>query len=160
MPQANPEATAVNAGNLPSAPLWRRLAAIFYDSFLAGALLMLIGALYLSAKVALLGAATAEQQNQGYDPLLSTLLLFTLFFFFALCWRRNGQTLGMQAWRIRIQTEQGQIISWWQCLLRFLCAWPSVGFGAIGLFWSLIDPKQLAWHDRFSLSRVVLLPKR
>ncbi len=148
------------AHTLPRASVWRRLAALVYDSLLAGALIMLTGALYLAARVALFGSAQTLEQNQGYDPLLSTLIVFVLFFFFSSCWRRRGQTLGMQAWRIRVQTESGDVISWWQCLLRFLCAFPALGLCGIGLFWCWIDREQLAWHDRFSLSRVVLLPKR
>ncbi len=157
MHQPQPLPAAID---LPPAPVWRRLGAILYDSLLCAALLMLTGALYLAARVALLGADQVAAANRGYDPVLSTLLVFVLFFFFALFWRRRGQTLGMQAWRIRVQTEEGQIISWWQCLLRFLCAWPALGLCFIGLLWSWIDRDHLAWHDRFSITRVVLLPKR
>ena len=51
----------------------------------------------------------------------STVFLIT-FLFFALFWTRSGQTLGMLAWRLRIESEQGQPVDAKQALLRFMCA--------------------------------------
>ena len=53
------------------------------------------------------------------DPLLSTILLFVLFGFFAKFWTHSGQTLGMQVWGVRVQNADGSRISLWQALLRF-----------------------------------------
>jgi uncharacterized RDD family membrane protein YckC len=60
-----------------------------------------------------------------FHPFLATLLLFVTFGFFARFWTYKGQTLGMQAWRIRVQNADGSAITLWQSLLRFMIAIPS-----------------------------------
>lgn len=39
------------------------------------------------------------------DPLLSTILVFMLFGFFAKFWTHGGQTLGMQVWGFAYKTQ-------------------------------------------------------
>jgi hypothetical protein len=67
------------------------------------------------------------------DPLLSTVLLFVLFGFFAKFWTWSGQTLGMQVWCIRVQNADGSSISLWQALLRFVVSIASLLCVASGL---------------------------
>ena len=101
----------------------------------------------------------AEAGGLDIDPILSTLLLFTLFAFFAKFWTHNGQTLGMQVWGVRIQNADGSAIDLWQALLRFLIAimsWLALG---LGYWWMLVDKKRRTWHDIYSESQVVQLPK-
>ena len=93
-------------------------------------------------------------------PLFQLYLLSVYMAFFCWFWRRNGQTLGMQAWRLQIQDLDGGRISVWQCLKRLLGAMLSaLCFGA-GYWWMLLDKEQRCWHDRLSQSRVVVLPKQ
>ncbi|RRJ85324.1 RDD family protein [Aestuariirhabdus litorea] len=145
---------------LANAPLWRRFAAMFYDSLLIVALSMLVTAIYIGIRVLLGGSEATEQQlNSSHgDAFLTSLLFMVVFGFFAIFWTRSGQTLGMQAWSIRIQNEDGSMISLWQCLLRYLVAIPSLLLLGAGFFWAKFDKEGLTWHDRYSLSRVVLLP--
>ena len=72
----------------------------------------------------------------------------------------NGQTLGMQVWGVRIQNRDGTAIDLWQALLRFFIAIGSWLFGGLGFLWMLWDKDRLTWHDRYSESVVVQLPKR
>lgn len=155
-----PEAPA----SLPPAPLWRRLAAMFYDSLLVIALLMVTTAIYLGVAAAIMGTEELQTHldagGMSRDPFYKTVLFLTTFFFFAYFWRRLGQTLGMQAWRVRIQNPDGTAITWTQCLLRFMVAivsWLCLG---LGYLWMLWDKDGLTWHDRYSESRVVQLPPR
>jgi uncharacterized RDD family membrane protein YckC len=93
------------------------------------------------------------------DPLLSTILFLSLFGFFAKFWTHNGQTLGMQVWGIRIQNTNGSAISLWQALVRFLTAivsWLCLG---LGFLWMLRDKQKRTWHDIYSESQTVQLPK-
>lgn len=80
--------------------------------------------------------------------------------FFGLFWRKTGQTLGMQAWRIRVIPCSGDRLSWGQVVLR--CAGAAVSAACLGLgyLWPLVDRDGRSWHDRLSGSRLVLLPKR
>lgn len=94
------------------------------------------------------------------DPLLSTVLLFVLFGFFAKFWTWSGQTLGMQVWCIRVQNVDGSSISLWQALLRFvvsIASWLCLG---LGFYWSLFDKQKRSWHDMYSNTQLVQIPKK
>ena len=88
------------------APLWRRFAAMFYDSLILLAISMAYGAV-----VTALGAILLPPAEQDYQPMfeagtlkeLVTLgWLCTLVLFFSFFWHKSGQTVGMKAWRIQI----------------------------------------------------------
>lgn len=151
-------------GAFPAAGLPRRLAAMFYDFLLSVALMMVVTLLYQQVILRLMYGSTqlqamAEAGQLDIDPLLSTLLLFSLFGFFAKFWTHNGQTLGMQVWGVRIQNADGSAIDLWQALLRFLLAilsWLCLG---LGYWWMLWDKQKRTWHDHYSDSVVVQLPK-
>ncbi|MCK5894380.1 MAG: RDD family protein [Endozoicomonadaceae bacterium] len=142
---------------LPNAPLWRRLAAMFYDSLLVVALMMVTTGLYHAMINQWL--LKMDDAPLGINPYLATLLVFVTFGFFACFWTYKGQTLGMQVWRIRVQNADGSVISLWQCLLRFMVAIPAIGLALIGELWMKIDKKGKTWPDRYSMSEVVELPK-
>ncbi|TBU78243.1 RDD family protein [Phytopseudomonas daroniae] len=150
-------------GTFPTAGLGRRLAAVLYDSFLCVALLIVVTFLYKLIQMGIYGEAQLRQWSEAGaldgDPLLSTLLLLSLFGFFAKFWTHNGQTLGMQVWGIRVQNADGTAISVWQALLRFLVAilsWLTLG---LGYLWIVFDKQKRSWHDLYSDSLVVRLPK-
>ncbi|MCQ4263865.1 hypothetical protein CXK91_19950 [Stutzerimonas stutzeri] len=151
-------------GQFPAAGLVRRLAAMFYDSLLCIALMMVVTLLYQQVLLRLLYGsdqlqALAEAGRLDIDPLLSTLLLFSLFAFFAKFWTHTGQTLGMQVWGIRIQNADGTAVDLWQALLRFLIALVSLVCLGLGYWWMLVDKQKRTWHDIYSESQAVQLPK-
>lgn len=135
----------------PPASLGKRLAAIVYDS------LLLVTVLYFAGFIAL--AFTGGEPIEARNPLYTSYLFFVAFFYFAIPWVRSGQTLGMKTWRLRVQNENGQPISWWQALLRFLCACLSWACLGLGFIWSLFDKQRRTWHDRFSETVLIQLPK-
>ncbi len=151
-------------GDFPAAGLGRRLAAIFYDALLCVALLMVTTFLYKLIWMAFVGEAKLRQLSESGaldgDPLLSTILFFALFAFFAKFWTHAGQTLGMQVWGIRVQNADGSGISLWQALLRFVVAIGSWLCMGLGFFWSLFDKQKRSWHDMYSDTQVVRIPKR
>jgi uncharacterized RDD family membrane protein YckC len=135
---------------LTTAPFLKRLAALFYDSLLVIALLMLATALAFWLKG---GPVPA------HSLFFRLYLLFVGGLFFVGFWVTGGQTLGMQTWRLRVQRSDGRPLGFWQALWRFVLAVPLVGCFGIGLLWMFIDREHLALHDRLSGSRVVMLPK-
>ncbi|WP_068828153.1 RDD family protein [Pseudomonas sp. BMS12] len=150
-------------GEFPGAGLIRRCAAMFYDFLLCVALMMVITLLYKVVQMGIYGQEQLRQMSDAGaldgDPLLSTLLVMSLFGFFAKFWTHNGQTLGMQVWGLRIQNADGSAVSLWQALLRFVVSigsWLCLG---LGFFWVLWDKNKRSWHDIYSDSRVVQLPK-
>jgi uncharacterized RDD family membrane protein YckC len=151
-------------GDFAPAGLGRRLAAICYDALLCVALLMVTTFIYKLVWMAFVGEARLRQMSESGsldgDPLLSTLLLFAVFAFFAKFWTHAGQTLGMQVWGIRVQNADGTGISLWQALLRFVVAiasWLCVG---LGFLWSLFDKQKRSWHDMYSETQLVRIPKQ
>ena len=88
------------------------------------------------------------------------IVLLVLFLFFGSFWVYGGQTLGMRAWRLRVEGREGGPVDWPQASRRFAAAflaWLPMGAGVL---WLIIDRDGLAWHDRLSGTRVVLLPKK
>jgi uncharacterized RDD family membrane protein YckC len=135
-----------------------------YDLALCLALLMVTTLLYKLAAMAIIGEARLRQLSDARvldgDPLLSTLLVLVLFGFFATFWTRAGQTLGMQVWGIRVQNSDGSAISLWQALLRFMVAMASWLCLGLGFAWVLVDRRKRSWHDIYSASQIVRLPRR
>ncbi|MGL4316489.1 MAG: RDD family protein [Pseudomonas sp.] len=158
-----PKHTLRPIGEFPAAGLPRRFAAMFYDSFLSIALLMVITLTYKGVQMAIVGEERLRQLSDAGaldgDPLLSTLLVLGLFGFFAKFWTHNGQTLGMQVWGVRIQNRDGSAISLWQALLRFMVATASWLCLGLGFLWALWDKDKRTWHDIYSDSLAVQLPK-
>jgi uncharacterized RDD family membrane protein YckC len=150
---------------LPTAGVIRRLAAMVYDS------LLVFGVLFTATLPTVFlqpaqDAAIANEQVVNELPNLVDGWPFQLYLlavyggFFCWFWMKNGQTLGMQAWRLRIENDKGQTIAFHQCLLRLLGAVISCLLLGAGYWWIWIDKQQLSWHDRLSKSRVVVLPKK
>jgi uncharacterized RDD family membrane protein YckC len=91
--------------------------------------------------------------------LFQTYLLGVMLVFFSWFWLHGGQTLGMRAWRLRVVSRDGAPLRARQALARFGWALPSLLCFGLGLLWVLVDKERLAWHDRLSGTRLVLLPK-
>jgi uncharacterized RDD family membrane protein YckC len=129
----------------------RRIAAACYDALLLGAVWMLA----TLAIVALRGGEPVPPGQPGYQLLL---LSATALFFIA-SWLRGGQTLGMRAWRLRVEQQSGGPLDVWTGIVRFIAGLLSVLTGGLGLVWLWIDRDELTWHDRLAGTRVVVVPK-
>lgn len=132
------------------AGLRRRLASMLYES------LLLIGVLALTFLVPLLmlGIGTNYTPNGG---VLWVYIFFVLGGYFLWYWRRGGQTLAMQTWKLKIVDINGGVVSLKQGWLRYALAWPSVLFFGAGLLWALFDREHQFLHDRLAGTRIVLL---
>jgi len=153
--------TDTDSQTYPRAGLLRRLAALLYDAFLVAAIWMLLGFMLQL----LVGPDTSQlvdgrvQTDPLLDNILFLLMVTSAFGFYLWFWTRSGQTLGMIAWQIRVESLDGSLISPVQGLIRFLAAWPSFFMLGLGFVWLYIDPRGDTVHDKLSSSRVVLLPK-
>jgi uncharacterized RDD family membrane protein YckC len=153
---ASREEFATAAAALPPAGLLRRLAAMVYDGLLLLALLMIVTACFLPFT----GGEAVRWQT---FPLLTLLywpvLAGAVVVYFGMPWTERGQTLGMASWRIRVQRDDGYLLTWRDVVVRLgasVLSWVPAGLGWV---WVLVDGERRAWHDRLSRSRVVLLPK-
>jgi uncharacterized RDD family membrane protein YckC len=91
-------------------------------------------------------------------------MLFQLFVFgfiplsfFSGFWIYGGQTIGMRAWRFKVVTDQGDRLRWGDALKRYLAALLSWLLIGLGFLWVFLDPEKLAWHDRLSKTRLVMV---
>jgi len=131
--------------NIPSqqsCSLARRVCAIFYD-------LLLLGSIFFFGTLIIMPFNAGQPIEHGNLPYNIYLLVIT-YLYFTWQWTHGGQTLGMRAWKIRLQRQDGGNVGWRNASLRFLLALLSgLAFGA-GFFQALIDPDRLAFHDRYS----------
>jgi uncharacterized RDD family membrane protein YckC len=140
----------------PTAPrpagVWRRFAAGFYDLLLVAAVWMLITLIV----IVLRGGEAISPGALSYQ-----LLLFVIAAaFYISSWLRGGQTLGMRAWRIRLEKNSGAAIDLRTGLLRFATGLLTIASGGVGLMWLWIDRDGLTWHDRLAGTRVIVLPAK
>lgn len=116
-----------------------RLAAIVYDGMLILALLFLVGTV-LTVIGTLLTMQTGTESAQArslpvwYQNIVMTpSFILTLVGFYGIFWRRGGQTLGMQTWRLKTVNDSGYLLTWGQAFKRIMAAslMPLI-FGVIG----------------------------
>src|SRR4030067_170759 len=91
--------------DLPPPGLPRRLGAMFYDSLLLLALLMMLSYPY----VWLTGG---DKPGLIVRTLYQLYLLVICFFYYAGFWVRGGQTLGLRTWRMKLVRNDGGAINW------------------------------------------------
>lgn len=127
--------------------IFKRLAVIIYD------LLLLIAILFLATLILLPFQKGHLFQANSWQ--FSIYLLFVSFLFYGWFWTKNGQTLGLVAWKLRVADKNGHNISWQQALIRFTIAILSWGVCGLGILWMLFNKDRLTWHDIASNSRLL-----
>ena len=146
---------------LPVASLLRRLAALIYDAFLMFAITLAYATLMLIVKIIFNGTDNLESIQPG--PALQWLslvgLLISLGGYYFICWRKQGQTLGMKAWRLRLQRHDGNLASPFQCIKRSVLATLSLVAGGIGYLWILWPSNSGCLHDILTDTDIVVVPK-
>lgn len=147
--------------SLITAPLWRRLIAMFYDGLLLAAIWFVVGAAAVGLEVAMVGADSirASHRAAAHGLVVQIPVALATYLFYGLCWTRSGQTLGMKTWHLKLISTESEKVSWRQSAIRLLVACASLGCLGAGYWWALFDREGASWHDRASRSRVVQLPK-
>jgi uncharacterized RDD family membrane protein YckC len=157
-PVSSPARISATEGGLGGRPLAelaglrRRLASMLYESML------LLGVLALTFLVpSLILGQIADFVPPGW--LLWVHVFAVLGVYFVWYWRRGGQTLAMQTWRLKIVVAaDGRLAPVGRCWVRYTLAWPSVLLGGVGLVWALVDRDRQFLHDRLAGTCIVLLP--
>jgi uncharacterized RDD family membrane protein YckC len=133
------------------AGLLRRLAALGYDALLLAAVWLVLAAIVVGAR-----EQRAVEAGTWWWQLC---LAAATWLFFAGFWTRAGQTLGMRAWKLKLERDDGGRITLARATLRFAAAWLSALPAGAGYWWAWLDPERRTWHDRLSRTRVVLVAK-
>lgn len=130
----------------------RRLASMFYESLLLFAVAFAATGLFFVASG---GASTGGWQRHALQAYL--LAVFAAYFLW--CWLRNGQTLAMKAWRIRLVYPGRTRVPAGRALARFALAALLVPTG-ISILWALLDRDRQFLHDRLAGTRLVLVARK
>ena len=144
---------------LPSAGLFRRIAALVYDSLLLFAISLAYGVLVWLIRSLIEGSL----EGHGVTSTPASILFMvgwwlSLAYYYIYCWKKRGQTLAMKAWRLRLQQPDGSLTTNKQHWLRALIAPLSLAI-IVGLLWRFWDKNGDCLHDKLTGTRVVLLPK-
>ncbi len=150
--------------DFPRAGFRRRFGSWVYDVLIAFAVYMVAGA--VSFLLIYLGYYLGLYNMQGCEHFSDTIShtywlkwpnefwkLAWVSFFFVWFWSRSGQTLGMRAWRLKVQNQDGTRLSKTTAIKRLF---PT--FLGLGNLTVLFDRKhKLSLQDRLTDTEVVLL---
>ena len=144
----------------PRAHFLKRLGAYIYDVMALAAVLML--ATIIALLVVVIGEKSGAIDLSSYRDTADYLsksgifivyITFVIAGFFSYFWTKAGQTIGMKAWRLRVQNSDGSNITTMQSLIR-------LGTSAFGLgnFLALLQNRN-AFQDLWAECEVVVLTK-
>ena len=149
--------------NFPRASFTRRLGAIIYDLLLAIAVYMISGAIGFGVFVTLISTELIDMgkfehisdllnANSFYLAIYRSWVVGCIGVFYITFWSYGGQTLGMRAWRLKVQHPNGQCLIFITATARLI--WSLLG---IGNLWIFVNRDKLALQDKITQSEVVVL---
>jgi len=94
----------------------RRFACMMYEAVLLFGVVFLAGYLF--------DTLTQSKHALMLRHARQLWLFIVIGIYFVLCWRRNGQTLPMKTWNIRLLDRDGRPPSVPRLVLRSLLSWP------------------------------------
>ena len=147
---------------LERAGLMRRLAAWLYDLLVVISLMMVAGFIYFLLTIfALKLGWLSLGEHEDVAALINAShwyqlgLVAVAIFFYCWFWRTSGQTIGMRAWRLRVQNTDGRRLRLAQCIIRAASA--LLGLGNI---WLLFNPRtKLALQDKIADCEMIIMSK-
>ncbi|WP_456379358.1 RDD family protein [Thiolapillus sp.] len=148
--------TALNLENAAEPGLFRRLAAIIYDSVLVAALMAAAFTLIYLPLATVFGMENI-QDYPLYKTAMTIWMLTVGIGFHLWFWTHGGQTLGMRAWRMMLFSNDGRSPGLRQVVIRYVVAIVSLAALGLGFLWVFIDPQKRTWHDIASGTRLVLV---
>ena len=128
---------------------FRRLLALFYDLLLIAGIL-----LSFTLLIVIINGGAISSFLGGNLILLSYFLIS--FIFYVYFWRFNdGQTLGMQAWKIKLVADDNQAISIKSMLQRLVLGLLFGSIAGLNFFVILFRSDKKSLNDIFSKTRIV-----
>jgi len=118
-----------------------------YESLLLAGVAFFAALLFLGAS----GASPSEWTRHAFQ----VYLFFVIGLYFVGSWRRGGQTLAMKTWKLRLVGTDGARITLRQAMVRYVCAWPCLLLGGIGILYAPFDRERQFLHDRLAGTSIV-----
>ena len=125
----------------------RRLICMVYESLLLAGVAFFAGLLFLGV--------TGGAANGWLRHAFQVYLFLVIGLYFAGSWRRRGQTLAMKTWKLRLVGANGGRITLLQAMVRYVCAWPCLALGGIGILYAPFDRDRQFLHDRLAGTTIV-----
>tara|TARA_B100001750_G_C15467766_1_gene578038 strand:+ start:212 stop:628 length:417 start_codon:yes stop_codon:yes gene_type:complete len=133
-----------------SAGFLKRILALIYDSLLIAAIIIVASLLLVFINGEYPKPGTFLSVIQFFISILVGPLFYSYF------WLTNdGQTTGMQAWKIKLVSSNESKLNMKQTYLRCLISVISFLFIGIGYFWILFNKNKLSWSDIATKTRVI-----
>lgn len=144
----------------PNAALWKRLFATIYDTLILIAVSLLYGALATAISTQIFGHTPENYRPNTNGLIMLVGWIVTVLAFYCFFWIKVGQTVAMKAWRIKLVTESGDVLTLQRCIARCALGFAGLAFFGVGYLWSLVDKERCCAHDRLTATRVVQLTKK
>ena len=150
----------------PRAGFNRRVASLIYDALVVIAFAMLTTVVFLGLVQGMLSLGWYSLEgHEDVSALIQTtptlyysrsvLLVIVSVSFFSYFWTKSGQTIGMRAWRLKVQNPDGKLLTWPQAILRSLTA--LLGLGNVLVLFDIKHKRAL--QDLLSGTEVLVLSK-
>ena len=140
-------AGAVARTGYPYPSIKRRLICMVYESLLLLGIAFFTGLLFLGA--------TDANPSGWLRHAFQVYLFLVIGLYFVGSWRRSGQTLAMKTWKLRLAGADGARITLRQAIVRYVCAWPCLLLGGIGILYAPFDRERRFLHDRLAGTSIV-----
>ena len=129
------------AADLRTPSLLRRMACFLYEGILLFGVVFVAGIIY---------SVVSQQRHalQGRYGMIAALFV-VLGIYFVWYWSRNGQTLAMQTWHVRLVDRDGLAVSRSRALARYLASW-------VWFLPSLAIAYAAGWHSTWAVFGCVL----
>ncbi|MES2182509.1 MAG: RDD family protein [Pseudomonadota bacterium] len=127
-------------------------ACLIYDALVIIALSFACALLF----VWLLGEATQGVKHY----LLQLFLWLSIGVYFVWCWHKSGQTLAMQAWKLKLVTQEDvnqapQLLTFKLAIARYALASVGLMLFGVGFLWVIVDRDTLFLHDRLLKTQII-----
>lgn len=142
--ESNQEAVAV-------AKIRHRLLAMVYD----GLIIMFITTVAVLIIQGVLIGGQELAPDHWLNKILKPFWFVPGFFYLSYYWRKNGQTPSMKIWKIQLQNQRGNLVSWPQALIRYITA-----IMGLGLVLALFNKKRLSLQDLLSKTTIVMAEEK
>ncbi len=121
---------------------------MLYESLLLVGVAFFAGLLFLGV--------TGANPNGWTRHAFQVYLFIVIGLYFVGSWRRGGQTLAMKTWKLRLVGADGANITLRQAMVRYVCAWPCLLLGGLGILYAPFDRQRQFLHDRLADTKLVM----
>lgn len=172
---SNPNKPPADTEELIVASLGKRLLAMVYDLILVFALVFCAAMLFFALAKEISPTNNIPinevQTDQVVHEIAPIELGNAIWLFWAYClsvgigfyiffWKRNQQTLGMRAWKLKLENRENKTISFKQLLIRCFVSIVSFLSCGAGYLYMFFNPERNTLHDKISKTWVSMPAKK